>query len=50
MEIFHCYQCPVHLVPVADALYTSRFGWETCYRMELADSSFNTVELVDFVN
>ena len=50
MDICHCDQWPGQVVPVADFLDPSIFGWEPCCRMEVADSALNTGELVDVVN
>ena len=50
MDICHSDKWPGQVVIVVDALDLSKFGWEPCYRMEAADSTFNTEELVDIVN
>ena len=50
MDIYHCDQWPGQVVPVADDLDPSIFGWEPCCRMEVADSAFNTGELIEVVN
>ena len=50
MDICHYDPWPGQVVPVADALDRSIFGCEPCCHMEVADSSFNTGEIVEVVN